>query len=138
MFFRDSVLFEMLFILFFHMFVGLCLHQIVDSWLECRPKTYANCANTGHSDTVSTIAFSSDGNLLACGSFDGQINVWNTATQTLQGTLEGSGSGFEVRCFWSVSFMQQLVYAVKPLFSHQKIHPYIMICSGLNGIHEDI
>jgi WD40 repeat protein len=50
---------------------------------------------TGHSDTVSTIAFSSDGNLLACGSFDGQINVWNTATQTLQGTLEGSGSGFE-------------------------------------------
>jgi WD40 repeat protein len=32
---------------------------------------------------------------LASGSFDGRINVWNTATRTLQGTLEGSGSGFE-------------------------------------------
>ena len=53
--------------------------------------------NTGHSDTVSTVAFSSDGKLLACGSFDGQINVWSTATHSLQGTLEGSGSGFEVR-----------------------------------------
>jgi WD40 repeat protein len=55
--------------------------------------------NTGHEDTVGTVAFSSDGNLLACGSFDGQINVWNTATQTLKGTLEGSGSGFEVRYY---------------------------------------
>jgi angio-associated migratory cell protein len=43
------------------------------------------------------VAFSSDGNLLACGSFDGQINVWNTAARALKGTLEGSGSGFEVR-----------------------------------------
>ncbi|KQK14814.2 hypothetical protein BRADI_1g18750v3 [Brachypodium distachyon] len=51
---------------------------------------------TGHEDTVCTVAFSSDGKLVACGSMDGQINVWNTATQTLQGTLEGSsGSGFE-------------------------------------------
>jgi len=53
--------------------------------------------DTGHKDTVGAVAFSSDGNLLACGSFDGQINVWNTATRTLKGTLEGSGSGFEVR-----------------------------------------
>ena len=51
---------------------------------------------TGHGDTVCTVAFSSDGKLVACGSMDGQINVWNTATRTLQGTLEGSsGSGFE-------------------------------------------
>jgi WD40 repeat protein len=95
--------------LLFHMFVGLCLCYILSKLLihawNGRKKTYANCANTGHSDTISTIAFSSDGNLLACGSFDGQINVWNTATQTLQGTLEGSGSGFEVRFFWSASFM---------------------------------
>ncbi|VAH26944.1 unnamed protein product [Triticum turgidum subsp. durum] len=51
---------------------------------------------TGHGDTVCTVAFSSDGKLVACGSMDGQINVWDTATRTLQGTLEGSsGSGFE-------------------------------------------
>ncbi|KAM0919135.1 hypothetical protein ACQ4PT_008514 [Festuca glaucescens] len=49
----------------------------------------------GHKDTVSTVAFSSDGKLVACGSMDGQINVWNTATRTLQGTLEGSESGLE-------------------------------------------
>ncbi|XP_044947323.1 uncharacterized WD repeat-containing protein C25H1.08c-like, partial [Hordeum vulgare subsp. vulgare] len=54
----------------------------------------------GHNDTVSTMAFSSDGKLVACGSMDGQINVWNTATRTLQGTLEGSESGFEVRLMW--------------------------------------
>ncbi|GJM92247.1 hypothetical protein PR202_ga08692 [Eleusine coracana subsp. coracana] len=49
-------------------------------------KTYALVvANTGHSDSVGTVAFSSDG----------QVTVWNTATQTLQGTLEGSGSSFE-------------------------------------------
>lgn len=34
-------------------------------------------ADTGHGDTVCTVAFSSDGNLVACGSFDGQLNVWN-------------------------------------------------------------
>ncbi|KQK11861.2 angio-associated migratory cell protein [Brachypodium distachyon] len=49
----------------------------------------------GHKDTVSTVAFSSDGKLVACGSMDGRINVWNTSTRTLQGTLEGSESGFE-------------------------------------------
>ncbi|GJN40652.1 hypothetical protein PR202_gb29901 [Eleusine coracana subsp. coracana] len=52
-------------------------------------------ANTGHSDSVAIVDFSSDGNLLACGSLDGQISVWNTVTQTLQSTLEGSGSSFE-------------------------------------------
>ena len=54
-------------------------------------------SDTGHKDTVCTVAFSSDGKLVACGSMDGQINVWNTATRALQGTLEGSESGFEVR-----------------------------------------
>jgi WD40 repeat protein len=53
--------------------------------------------DTGHKDTVCTVAFSSDGKLVACGGMDGQINVWNTATRTLQGTLESSESGFEVR-----------------------------------------
>jgi WD40 repeat protein len=44
--------------------------------------------NTGHSDAISTVAFSSDGHLLACGSFDGQLNVWDTATRVLHGTLK--------------------------------------------------
>jgi len=89
---------------------------------DCIEETYRTVfLNTGHSDTVSTVAFSSDGNLLACGSFDGQINVWSTATRSLQGTLEGSGSGFEVR--WSLT---QLISSVNPLLSLHKIQRYLM------------
>jgi angio-associated migratory cell protein len=49
-------------------------------------KTYAELVNTRHSYTVTTIDFSSNGNLLACGSFDGQINVWNTETDSSTNT----------------------------------------------------
>ncbi|TVU33758.1 hypothetical protein EJB05_15563, partial [Eragrostis curvula] len=49
----------------------------------------------GHSDTVCTVAFSSDGSLVASGDLDGHINVWNAVTRTFQGTLDGSVSGFE-------------------------------------------
>uniref|UniRef100_A0A452ZP53 Uncharacterized protein n=1 Tax=Aegilops tauschii subsp. strangulata TaxID=200361 RepID=A0A452ZP53_AEGTS len=61
----------------------------------CSPVDASLVVSGGHNDTVSTVAFSSDGKLVACGSMDGQINVWNTATRTLQRTLEGSESGFE-------------------------------------------
>ncbi|WOL12705.1 angio-associated migratory cell protein isoform X1 [Canna indica] len=49
----------------------------------------------GHQDTVSTVAFSFDGQLLATGSFDGLIHVWDTTSGSLKCTLEGSGEGFE-------------------------------------------
>lgn len=91
---------------------------------DCIEETYRTIIlNTGHTDTVGTVAFSSDGNLLACGSFDGQINVWSTTTRALQGTLEGSGSSFEVRC----SDLIQLISTVESLLSHHKIHHYSMI-----------
>ncbi|OAY86033.1 F-box-like/WD repeat-containing protein TBL1Y [Ananas comosus] len=51
----------------------------------------------GHRDTVSTVAFSSDGQLLASGSFDGVVHIWDTTSGSLKCTLEGSGEGFEVR-----------------------------------------
>ncbi|RRT52050.1 hypothetical protein B296_00029121 [Ensete ventricosum] len=53
-----------------------------------------HCA--GHQDTVSTVTFSFDGQLLATGGFDGHIHVWDASSGSLKCTLEGSGDGFEV------------------------------------------
>ena len=38
----------------------------------------------GHSDAVNSIAFSHDSKLLASGSYDNTVKVWDTATGTLQ------------------------------------------------------
>ncbi|KAM7531238.1 hypothetical protein LguiB_034648 [Lonicera macranthoides] len=50
----------------------------------------------GHKDSVSSLAFSTDGQLLASGSFDGLIQVWDISSGNLKCTLEGPGSGIEV------------------------------------------
>ena len=52
---------------------------------------------SGHTETVTSVAFSHDGQLLASGGFDGLVKVWEVASGTLKFTLEGSGEGFEVK-----------------------------------------
>ncbi|PYH52143.1 purine and uridine phosphorylase, partial [Aspergillus niger CBS 101883] len=42
----------------------------------------------GHSDSVSSVAFSGDGQLLASGSYDETIKLWDAATGALKHTLE--------------------------------------------------
>ncbi|CAG8909902.1 unnamed protein product [Penicillium egyptiacum] len=44
----------------------------------------------GHSDSVSSVAFSPDGRLLASGSRDRTMRLWDTATGSLQQTLKHS------------------------------------------------
>ncbi|CAB4320312.1 unnamed protein product [Prunus armeniaca] len=43
----------------------------------------------GHKDSVSSLAFSTDGQLLASGSLDGIIQIWDVTSQNLKCTLEG-------------------------------------------------
>ena len=45
---------------------------------------------TGHSDWVYAIAFSPDGNLIASGSWNGEVKVWKVADGTLVKSFTGS------------------------------------------------
>lgn len=47
----------------------------------------------GHSDRVASVAFSPNGRLLASGSYDRTIKLWDPATGALKHTLEGHSGG---------------------------------------------
>ncbi|MBA0768031.1 hypothetical protein Gotri_016876 [Gossypium trilobum] len=51
-------------------------------------------ASGSHTDSVSSLAFSHDGQLIASGGFDGLVKVWDTSGN-LKSTLEGPGGGIE-------------------------------------------
>ena len=53
----------------------------------------------GHTDTVSSLAFSSDGTLLATAGLDGQVRVWEAATGRLVVALEGATQGINWICW---------------------------------------
>ena len=53
----------------------------------------------GHTDTIGTLAFSSDGTLLATGGLDGTVRVWNAETGDAVVTLEGPTQGVNWLCW---------------------------------------
>src|SRR3569833_146020 len=66
-------------------------------WIITKPKTaddWSACLQTleGHSNTVSSVAFSLDGAQLASGSWGNTIKLWDTKTGACTATLEGLSS----------------------------------------------
>lgn len=51
----------------------------------------------GHENSVCSLAFSTDGQLLASGSLDGIVQIWDINSCNLKCTLDGPGGGIEVR-----------------------------------------
>ncbi|XP_050269229.1 uncharacterized protein LOC126713515 isoform X1 [Quercus robur] len=49
----------------------------------------------GHRDSVCSLAFSTDGQLLASGSLDGIIQIWDVQSENLKCSFEGLGGGIE-------------------------------------------
>lgn len=52
--------------------------------------------HAGHQDSVSSLSFSTDGQLIASGSLDGVVKVWDVVKEDLKCTLEGPTGGIEV------------------------------------------
>lgn len=59
-------------------------------------KAFVHCY-AGHKDSFSSLAFSTDGQLLASGGFHGLVQNRDTSSRNLQCTVEGPRGGIEVR-----------------------------------------
>ena len=76
----------------------------IPHWIRGLPKVQRDWSSLeqtleGHSDSVSSVAFSPDGSKVASGSYDRTVRVWNVATGQVEQTLEGHSNSV-----WSVAF----------------------------------
>lgn len=69
--------------------------------LPVMPRNWSSCLQTleGHLDSVTLLAFSPDGLLLASGSYDNTVRLWDPTTGASRGTLEGHSSSITAIAF---------------------------------------
>ncbi|KAL2048193.1 hypothetical protein N7G274_000104 [Stereocaulon virgatum] len=68
--------------------------EYIPPWILRKPKVQADWSNAlqileGHSDNVSSVAFSPDGKQVVSGSDDGTVRLWDSVTGAALQTLEG-------------------------------------------------
>jgi len=60
----------------------------------------------GHKDTVDNVAFNFDGKLLATGSMDATVIIWEADTGKKKFVLDGPGAEITVKLFMSFCFLK--------------------------------
>ena len=70
----------------------LAVASSIGVWLYDTETYQERALLTGHTEIVTSVCFSADGRILASGSGDGTIKLWDVATDTLQRTLTSLGS----------------------------------------------